>query len=114
MRGLPVTGESPKVIVAMLGTNDKVPDEEFESAYVLYLHQLKREYPDSKVMAMTPFSQRYSSAISSASKKAGVPLIETSGWGISTTDGVHPDTSEKGHRLAGEKTAEAIKAILRT
>ncbi|MFL6873880.1 GDSL-type esterase/lipase family protein [Pseudomonas marginalis] len=112
MRGLHVTGESPKVIVAMLGTNDKVTDEEFESSYVLYMNQLKREYPDSKVMAMVPFSQRYSSAISSASKKSGVPLIETSGWGVSTTDGVHPDTSSSGHRLAGEKTAEAINKIL--
>ncbi len=112
MRGVRVEGESPAAVVVMLGSNDFASEKDYRHAYKAYLKQLISNYPNSVIVAMIPFSQRYAAPTSDAAKSLGVPVISTDGWGISTTDGLHPDTSVTGHRLAGEKTAKALKTIL--
>lgn len=102
----------PDFIVINHGTNDSgATSETFKTKYNAVLERLKVKYAGVPIFAMIPFNQAHAQDIRDcASGKPYVKVVETTGWTITFTDGVHPDVN--GGIVAGEKLANAIVSVL--
>lgn len=105
------------VIVVEHGTNDvDVPGSVFASEYRKVLTKLHSDHPKAYIMAMIPLKQRHAQDIKDAAKGLKyVTVVETASWGISYTDGLHPNSS--GGKVMGKNLAKKIaskrKAVLK-
>ena len=110
--GRPVEdGVTPDVIVVNHGTNDGGQSRKaFGEALTATLNRLREKYPDAPIVYLIPFNQAQARVIADTVKDmANVYVVETKGWEITYTDGVHPDAA--GAKLAGEKLAEELQGI---
>lgn len=105
------------VIVVEHGTNDVYTHgEAFTNAYRKVLKKLHSEHPNAYIMAMIPFTQLHASEIrSAASSYSWCTVVETSSWGLSYTDGLHPNTNgaKKAGKNLAKKVASKRKAVLK-
>lgn len=110
--GRPVEdGVIPDVIVVNHGTNDGGQNRKtFEDALTATLTHLREKYPDTPIVYLIPFNQAHSRVIPDVVEAMdNAYVVETRGWSISYTDGVHPDAA--GAKAAGEKLAAALIEI---
>ena len=110
--GRPVEdGVIPDVIVINHGTNDGGQSrKKFEEALDSTITRLQEKYPDTPIVYLIPFNQAHSRVIPGVVKTMdNAYVVETKGWKITYTDGVHPDAA--GAKAAGEKLAEALTEI---
>jgi lysophospholipase L1-like esterase len=110
--GRPVEdGVIPDVIVVNHGTNDGGQNRKtFEDALTATLTHLREKYPDTPIVYLIPFNQAHSRVIPDVVEAMGnAYVVETRGWSISYTDGVHPDAA--GAKAAGERLAAALVEI---
>ena len=105
------------MIVVEHGTNDvDVSGSVFTSEYRKVLTKLHSDHPKAYIMAMIPLKQRHAQDIKDAAKGLKyVTVVETASWGISYTDGLHPNT--EGGKVMGKNLAKKIaskrKAVLK-
>ena len=110
--GRPVDGSvTPDVIVVNHGTNDGGQNRKtFEEALTATLGHLRKTYPDTPIVYLIPFNQAHARVIASAVESMdNAYVVETKGWRITYTDGLHPDAA--GAKYAGERLAAELKAI---
>ena len=110
--GRPVDGSvTPDVIVVNHGTNDGGQNRKtFEEALTATLSHLRKTYPDTPIVYLIPFNQAHARVIASAVESMdNAYVVETKGWKITYTDGLHPDAA--GAKYAGERLAAELKAI---
>ena len=110
--GRPVEdGVIPDVIVVNHGTNDGGQSRKaFEEALTATLAHLREKYPDTPIVYLIPFNQAHSRVIPGVVKTMdNAYVVETKGWKITYTDGVHPDAA--GAKAAGEKLADELVKI---
>ena len=102
---------TPDVIVVNHGTNDGGQNRKtFEEALTATLGHLRETYPDTPIVYLIPFNQAHARVIASAVESMdNAYVVETKGWRITYTDGLHPDAA--GAKYAGEKLAAELKAI---
>ena len=102
---------TPDVIVINHGTNDGgVNRKTFEEALTVTLNRLREKYPNIPIVYLIPFNQAHARIISSVVEgMENAYVVETRGWEITYTDGVHPDAA--GAKAAGERLAEELKKI---
>ncbi len=111
-QGRPVDDSiTPDVIVVNHGTNDASQSRKtFEEALTVTLNHLREKYPDTPVVYLIPFNQSHARVIGdTVEAMENTYVIETKGWKITYTDGVHPDAA--GAKTAGERLAEELKKI---
>lgn len=105
------------VVVVEHGTNDVYSHGEgYVNAYKKVLKKLHKEHPDAYIFAMIPFTQIHADDIrKAASGYKWCTVVETASWGISYTDGLHPNTA--GAKTVGKKLASIVaskrKAVLK-
>ena len=101
----------PDVIVVNHGTNDGGQNRKtFEDALTATLSHLRKTYPNTPIVYLIPFNQAHARVIASAVESMdNAYVVETKGWEITYTDGLHPDAA--GARYAGERLAAELKAI---
>lgn len=110
--GRPVDGSvTPDIIVVNHGTNDGGQNRKtFEEALTATLSHLRKTYPDTPIVYLIPFNQAHARVIASAVESMdNAYVVETKGWKITYTDGLHPDAV--GAKYAGERLATELKAI---
>lgn len=102
----------PDVIVVNIGTNDFDADTDvFKSQYTAVINRLLIKYSGTPLFIMVPFSGTRKSEITDiTNNKKGVYMVDTTGWDISTTDGLHPDVA--GSIKAGTKLSDYIISTL--
>ena len=102
---------TPDVIVVNHGTNDGGQDRKtFEEALTATLGHLRETYPNTPIVYLIPFNQAHARVIASAVESMdNAYVVETKGWRITYTDGLHPEAA--GAKYAGEKLAAELKAI---
>ena len=102
---------TPDVIVVNHGTNDGGQNRKtFEEALTATLSHLRKTYPDTPIVYLIPFNQAHARVIASAVESMdNAYVVETKGWNITYTDGLHPDAA--GAKYAGERLAAELKAI---
>lgn len=98
----------PDIICINHGTNDHgATDEVFKTEYQSALSRLKIKYPGVPIFCIVPFNQTKRTAIVElVGINKNCHLVETIGWGVTYSDGTHPDLN--GSILAGEKLASHI------
>ena len=103
---------TPDVIVINHGTNDGGQSRKtFEDALRPTLARLQEKYPDTPIVYLVPFNQAQSRIIATVVEDFdNAYVVETKGWSITYTDGVHPDAA--GAKAAGEQLAAALTDIL--
>lgn len=96
------------VIVVEHGTNDVYTyGEVFINEYRRVLELLHRKHPKAYIMAMLPFTRIHADEIkSAASSYKWCTVVDPSSWGVSYTDGLHPNKA--GARRAGERLARKV------
>ena len=101
----------PDVIVVNHGTNDGGQNRKtFEDALTATLSHLRKTYPNTPIVYLIPFNQAHARVIASAVESMdNAYVVETKGWKITYTDGLHPDAA--GAKYAGERLATELKAI---
>ena len=101
----------PDVIVVNHGTNDGGQNRKtFEDALTATLSHLRKTYPNTPIVYLIPFNQAPARVIASAVESMdNAYVVETKGWEITYTDGLHPDAA--GAKYAGERLAAELKAI---
>ena len=101
----------PDVIVVNHGTNDGGQNRKtFEDALTATLSHLRKTYPNTPIVYLIPFNQAHARVIASAVESMdNAYVVETKGWRITYTDGLHPDAA--GAKYAGEKLAAELKTI---
>lgn len=94
--------------VINIGTNDHEAEPEvFIEGYKEVLQKLHEIYPHIKIFCMIPFTQLHSEDIKAvAGEFPWCEVVETAGWDITYTDGVHPDAA--GAEQVGKRLAELI------
>lgn len=102
----------PDVIVVNIGTNDFDADTDvFKSQYTAVINRLLIKYSGTPLFIMVPFNGTRKSEITDiTNNKKGVYMVDTTGWDISTTDGLHPDVA--GSIKAGTKLSDYIISTL--
>lgn len=102
----------PDIVVVNIGTNDgKSTSSNFITQFNTALDRLSIKYSGTPIFVILPFNGAKRSEITTCvSDRTNVYLVDTAGWGVSTTDGVHPN--QAGGITAGNKTAEYITSIL--
>ena len=102
----------PDIVVVNIGTNDfdAAPDV-FKSQYTAVINRLLIKYSGTPLFIMVPFNGTRKSEITDiTNNKKGVYMVDTTGWDISTTDGLHPDVA--GSIKAGTKLSDYIISTL--
>lgn len=110
--GRPVEdGVIPDVIVINHGTNDGgASRKKFEEALTATLTHLREKYPDTPIVYLIPFNQAQAKPIENTVKDfENAYVVETKGWKVTYTDGVHPDAA--GAKAAGEMLASELIGI---
>lgn len=112
MKDIKETSDSPDFIVVNHGTNDSAASSAvFQAGYTEYLQKLKRKHSGIPIFAVRPFNGAHASDIQIViANFKNVFYVDTTGWGITYTDGLHPDVS--GHSIAATKLTSEIKKIL--
>ena len=102
---------TPDVIVINHGTNDGgYASDVFGEALVDTLTHLRETYPNAPIVYLIPFNQAQARAIrDTLSTMENAYVIETRGWKITYTDGVHPDAA--GAKVAGGLLADQLTSI---
>lgn len=102
----------PDVVVVNIGTNDFDADTDvFKSQYTAVINRLLIKYSGTPLFIMVPFNGTRKSEITDiTNNKKGVYMVDTTGWDISTTDGLHPDVA--GSIKAGTKLSDYIISTL--
>lgn len=102
----------PDIIVVNIGTNDfDAATDVFKSQYTAVINRLLIKYSGTPLFIMVPFSGARKSEITDiTNNKKGVYMVDTTGWDISTTDGLHPDAA--GSIKAGTKLSDYIISTL--
>ena len=102
---------SPDIIVVNHGTNDVGQNRQlFEEQLTVTLNRLREKYPEAPIVYLIPFEQTHARVIPGVVEKMeNAYVIETRGWKISYTDGIHPDVA--GAKYAGEQLAAALVEI---
>ena len=102
---------SPDIIVVNHGTNDVGQNRQlFEEQLTVTLNRLREKYPEAPIVYLIPFAQTHARVIPGVVEKMeNAYVIETRGWKISYTDGIHPDVA--GAKYAGEQLAAALVEI---
>lgn len=96
--------------VINLGVNDRrFSEADFATAYEQYVTVfLKRQ--TGPVALMIPFAQSMANVIRATAQYHQLPVIETTGWCASFTDGLHPDLT--GAQQAAPRFAMALTRLL--
>ncbi|MFC6181737.1 SGNH/GDSL hydrolase family protein [Lactiplantibacillus daowaiensis] len=99
------------VVVINVGTNDGLAGADgFTAAFKLFLNQVQRLYPNSRIAVLVPFNQRFDRVIRTVVPEfVQLDLIETADWQPTTTDQVHLDVA--GSQSAGQQLAVALKTL---
>ncbi|MFI3632815.1 hypothetical protein [Streptococcus parauberis] len=116
-----VQSDTPKVdyIVMAHGFNDNTlinngtyTVDQFKAAYNEVLNRLAIKYSGSPIFCVVPFgAQALQPYIEDClSSRSYCYLIKSTGWSISTTDGVHPNVT--GSQVLGKNIATEIEKIL--
>ena len=102
----------PDLIVVNIGTNDgNSTSSDFITQFNNVLDRLSIKYSGTPILVMIPFNgSKRSEIITCVNSRSNIYLIDTSGWGVSTTDNSHPNL--EGGITAGNKTADYITSIL--
>ena len=102
----------PDIIVVNIGTNDfDAATDVFKSQYTAVINRLLIKYSGTPLFIMVPFNGTRKSEITDiTNNKKGVYMVDTTGWDISTTDGLHPDAA--GSIKAGTKLSDYIISTL--
>ena len=109
------------VVVINLGTNDKshsVSSADFQNGYVAFLRTVRSKYPNSVILALQTFSNRYTAETKAAvntvvaAGDSRVQFVDTTGWINSSllSDSVHPN--DAGHAAITAKLAPIVSAAL--
>lgn len=100
--------QTPDFVVVNMGTNDgAATSQEFIDAYQQSLNRLQQKYPGVEIFCMLPFNGVRKSEITSVvNNTINAEFVDTTGWGVTYIDGVHPDLN--GSRIAGEKLADYL------
>ena len=102
----------PDIVVVNIGTNDTdAATDVFKSQYTAVINRLLIKYSGTPLFIMVPFNGARKSEITDiTNNKKGVYMVDTTGWDISTTDGLHPDVA--GSIKAGTKLSDYIISTL--
>ena len=102
---------TPDVIVINHGHNDQYYGElQMKSALQKTMNRLRKKYPDVPIVYMIPFNQAHAALITEfMSTIENSYVIQTKGWNLSMTEGVHPNPA--GAKKAGEKLADEMLNI---
>lgn len=102
----------PDIVVVNIGTNDgNSTSSNFITQFNTTLDRLSIKYSGTPIFVILPFNGAKRSEITTCvNSRSNIYLIDTAGWGVSTTDGVHPNLD--GGITAGNKTADYITSIL--
>lgn len=107
-----------QTVVINLGTNDVghgVTSEQFRTAYITLLRNVRAKYPNATIHAMQTFRKRYITETKAAVKTVTdggdtrVRYIDTTGWineATDTADNVHPN--DTGHRKIADRLAPLL------
>ena len=112
----PIVMPELDAIVVNHGHNDlnaSVSDEDFAKGYKAVLVRLREKHPDTPILAVVPYAQRYVEAIKGVVEELdddNIYYISTADWEYTTTDGVHPDAA--GGKALGTRLAAEIAEIL--
>lgn len=104
--------QSPDVIVFHHGVNDS-QSSNFSVKYKEAIDKLMINYPCVPIFCLREFNGTFASQVSTIVNSyidKNVYFVDTTGWGITFSDGLHPD--EAGNQIAGEKLAEFILSKL--
>lgn len=101
----------PDMIVLNHGTNDIFyGSAEFRTGYAKVLLRLQQKYVGRPIVCMIPFNQKHANDIRIvAAAFDNCFVVETEGWPLTFTDGLHPDVN--GSKVAGAALAEALTDI---
>jgi hypothetical protein len=102
----------PDIVVVNIGTNDfDAASDVFKSQYTAVINRLLIKYSGTPLFIMVPFNGARKSEITDiTNNKKGVYMVDTNGWDISTTDGLHPDVA--GSIIAGTKLSDYMISTL--
>ncbi|WP_105619455.1 S-layer homology domain-containing protein [Vallitalea okinawensis] len=113
----------PKMVVVNIGTNDhfmNVPESTFESTYITFLENIRRQYGKAEILVLRPFGgymedstlKAVNARLSSGDLK--VHYIDTTGWLDSSDfpadDYVHP--TDNAHIKIANQLAPVIESFL--
>ena len=107
----PAANQKPDLIVINHGTNDMdFSMLEYMNAMNSTMSHLYRRYPEVPVVYVIPLQQTHATIIRRLmSEYPNGYVIESEGWPITYTDGIHPNAA--GARIMGERVAEGIRAL---
>ncbi len=102
----------PDLILFQHGGNDvNVLSDDFVKKYIADIEKVHAMFPDAPIFVMTPFTQVKAADIKAVADSLDyVTLIETAGWNLTYSDGVHPNRA--GAERAGKLLAEKLREIL--
>lgn len=102
----------PDFITINHGQNDYnytgVTSDVFKQKYNELINRLKHKFPGVSIFCIVPFSQYFAAEIADVVSQNPTLciLVQTAGWGITYTDGVHPNVA--GSITAGNKLADFL------
>ena len=107
----PAANRMPDLIVINHGTNDMdFSMLEYMNAMNATMSLLYRRYPDIPVVYVIPLQQTHATIIRRImSEYPNGYVIESDGWPVTFTDGVHPNAA--GAKIMGELVADGIRSL---
>ena len=102
----------PDLVVINIGTNDGASTSaNFISGFNGVLNRLSVKYSGTPIFVILPFNGAKRSEITTCvNGRTNIYLVDTKGWNVETTDGVHPNIA--GGVTAGGKLSEYIISVL--
>ncbi len=107
----------PDCVVVFLGSYGTNGGNNVQSAYESFIKKLRRSYPDSTIVCMTPVSNKNVDVIKKSvgnMQKEGdknVYFLNASEWGVELcTDGINP--TQSGHKTMASKLTAVLKSIM--
>lgn len=112
---------TPDLIVINHGHNDAshgVTVAQFRLAARDAIQALQKKYPDVPIVYVVPFAEKSNDTIVAYGEKLdtlateikGLYVVHTADWGLTFTDGVHPNM--RGGMTAGARLADALEEIM--
>ena len=91
-----------------MGTNDSAATSMvFQNAYQACINRIQTKYPGVTIFCMLPFNGVKNTEIQAVvNGSANTVFIDTTGWGVTYVDGIHPDTN--GSITGGTKLAQFL------
>lgn len=108
----PTQAENPSLIVINHGTNDSAAtDPDFKTGYQALITAVRAKHPSVKILCMRPFAGTKANMIQEVvNENTNIHYIDTTGWAITYTDGLHPN--ENGNTVAAQNLVPAITNIV--